>query len=239
VVPPDKTEEPAHIADAPFQIVGVLAPKGFSVTGQDQDDLIVIPYTSHLRRVARKNTINSLLVQVASRDAFESVQQQITALLADRHKVRVENPDFTVRTQLELLERSTATAKTMTLLLGGVAAVSLIVGGIGIMNIMLVTVTERTHEIGIRLAVGAHDRDVLRQFLVEAVILSSLGGVVGVVLGGISSHLVAHFNGWPADVSALAVFIAVAFSASVGIFFGYYPARRAARMDPIEALRWE
>jgi putative ABC transport system permease protein len=231
--------EPAHLADAPFQIVGVLETKGFSLVGQDQDDVVIVPYTSHLRRVARRNTISSILVQVTDRDAFASVQQQITALLAERHRSRPDEPDFTVRTQLELLERSTATTKTMTLLLTGVAAVSLIVGGIGIMNIMLVSVTERTHEIGIRLAVGAHGHDVLRQFLIEAVILSLLGGLVGVAVGGISSHVVAHFNGWPADVSPLAVLIAVAFSAAVGIFFGYYPARRAARMDPIDALRFE
>ena len=233
------TTEPAHVADAPFQIVGVLEPKGFSLTGQDQDDVVIVPYTSHLRRIARRQNISSILVQVSSPEKFAAVQQQITTLLAERHRVPMEQADFTVRTQLELLERSTATTKTMTLLLTGVAAVSLIVGGIGIMNIMLVSVTERTHEIGIRLAVGAHDGDVLRQFLTEAVILSALGGIIGIALGGVSSHVVAHFNGWPADVPPWSVIVAFGFSAAVGIFFGYYPARRAARMDPIEALRWE
>jgi putative ABC transport system permease protein len=229
-----------RIGNVPFRIVGVLAPKGFSVNGQDQDDLVIIPYTSHLRRISRRDFVNSILVQVDSTDAFPVVQQQLSDLLFARHRLSEgDEPDFTVRTQLDIVERATATTRTMTLLLGAIAGVSLVVGGIGIMNIMLVSVTERTREIGIRLAVGAHDRDVLRQFLLEAVILSLAGGMLGVALGVFGSQLVAGFNHWPVDVSGESIAVAVVFSAAVGIFFGYYPARRAARMNPIHALRFE
>ena len=229
-----------RIGRTPFRIVGVLAAKGFSVSGQDQDDLIVIPYTSHLRRIARRDFVNAILVQVAHVDLFATVEQQISDLLSARHRLDEEDEsDFAIRTQLQLVERATASTRTMTLLLGAIAGVSLLVGGIGIMNIMLVSVTERTREIGIRLAIGAHDRDVLRQFLLEAIILSSLGGLLGVAVGLVGSHVVAHFNGWAVALSGEAVLAAVAFSVSVGVFFGYYPARRAARLDPITALRHE
>jgi putative ABC transport system permease protein len=168
---------------------------------------------------------------------MDRIQQDITDLLQQRRNGR--DPDFTVRNQQELAEAATKTTKTMTVLLGAIAGVSLIVGGIGIMNIMLVSVTERTREIGIRLAVGAHGRDVLTQFLIEAIILSSMGGMIGVILGVGSSQLISKLNGWPVLVSTTAIVGAVAFSAAIGVFFGFYPARKAAQLDPIDALRYE
>jgi putative ABC transport system permease protein len=226
-----------RIRNIPFKIVGVLAAKGFNLFGQDQDDTVVIPYTSHMKRIARRPNINSILVQAASAKTIENVQQDITDLLLQRRKGREQ--DFTVRNQVELAQAATATSETMTVLLGAIAGVSLIVGGIGIMNIMLVSVTERTREIGIRLAVGAHGRDVLLQFLIEAVILSSLGGLIGILIGVGASELVSLKTGWPILVSTTSVVVAVAFSAVVGVFFGFYPARKAAQLDPIEALRYE
>ncbi len=229
-----------RIGGAPFRIIGVLARKGFNLGNQDQDDVIVVPYTSHQRRLARRTYVNTILVQVASMGAFGAVEQQITDLLFARHRLgEHDGPDFIVRNQMDIVERATATTKTMTALLGAIAGVSLLVGGIGIMNIMLVSVTERTREIGLRLAVGAHARDVLRQFLIEAVLLSLMGGLAGVGCGIGGSQLLAQLKGWPVDVSPGSVILAVAFSAVVGIFFGYYPARRAAQLDPIDALRFE
>ena len=233
----DPIDQNIRIRNIPFKVVGVLAPKGFNYFGQDQDDVLVIPYTSFLKRIARRPNLNSILVQAVSPDVMERVQQDITDLLQQRRNGR--DPDFTVRNQQELAEAATATTKTMTVLLGAIAGVSLIVGGIGIMNIMLVSVTERTREIGIRLAVGAHGRDVLTQFLVEAIILSVLGGALGVILGIGTSQLVSHLNKWPVLISTNAIVGAVAFSAAIGVFFGFYPARKAAQLDPIEALRYE
>jgi putative ABC transport system permease protein len=226
-----------RIRNIPFKVVGVLAAKGFNLFGQDQDDTVVIPYTSHMKRISRRTNINSIMVQAASAEAIDHVQQDITDLLMQRRKGR--DQDFTVRNQVEIAQAATATSETMTLLLGAIAGVSLIVGGIGIMNIMLVSVTERTREIGIRLAVGAHGRDVLLQFLIEAVILSSLGGMIGILIGVGASELVSMKTGWPILVSPASVVVAVVFSAAVGMFFGFYPARKAAQLDPIEALRYE
>lgn len=226
-----------RIRNIPFKVVGVLSGKGFNFFGQDQDDVVVIPYTSHLKRIARRPNLNSILIQAQSPEIMARVQQDVTDLLQQRRNGR--DPDFTVRNQQEIAEAATATTRTMTVLLGAIAGVSLIVGGIGIMNIMLVSVTERTREIGIRLAVGAHGRDVLTQFLVEAIILSSMGGALGVLLGVGSSQLISRLNGWPVLVSTSAIVGAVAFSAAIGVFFGFYPARKAAQLDPIEALRYE
>jgi len=233
----DPVGQTLRVRNIPFKIVGVLTPKGFNFFGQDQDDIIIIPYTSHLKRIARRPFLNSIVVQAQSPDQMSRIQQDITDLLQQRRNGR--EPDFTVRNQQELAEAATATTKTMTVLLGAIAGVSLIVGGIGIMNIMLVSVTERTREIGIRLAVGAHGRDVLTQFLVEAIILSSMGGALGVLLGVGSSQLISRLNGWPVLVSTSAIVGAVTFSAAIGVFFGFYPARKAAQLDPIEALRYE
>jgi len=233
----DPVGQTLRLRNIPFKVVGVLTPKGFNFFGQDQDDVVIIPYTSHLKRIARRPYLNSITIQAASAEQMARIQQDITDLLQQRRNGK--DPDFTVRNQQELAEAATATTKTMTVLLGAIAGVSLIVGGIGIMNIMLVSVTERTREIGIRLAVGAHGRDVLLQFLTEAIILSMLGGTLGILLGVGSSQLISGLYGWPVLVSSTAVIGSFAFSAAIGVFFGFYPARKAAELDPIEALRYE
>ena len=233
----DPVGQSLRIRNIPFKVMGVLATKGFNYFGQDQDDAVIIPYTSHIKRIARRPNLNSIVIQAQTPELMAGIQQEITDLLQQRRNGR--EPDFTVRNQQELAEAATATTKTMTVLLGAIAGVSLIVGGIGIMNIMLVSVTERTREIGIRLAVGAHGRDVLTQFLVEAIILSVMGGTLGVALGVGASQLVSKLNNWPVLISSSAIIGAVAFSAAIGVFFGFYPARKAAQLDPIEALRYE
>jgi putative ABC transport system permease protein len=233
----DPIGQTLRIRNIPFKVLGVLTPKGFNFFGQDQDDTVIIPYTSHLKRIARRPNLNSILVQAQNPDLMVRIQDDITALLQQRRNGR--EPDFTVRNQQELAEAATATTKTMTVLLGAIAGVSLIVGGIGIMNIMLVSVTERTREIGIRLAVGAHGRDVLTQFLIEAIILSLMGGALGILLGIGTAQGVSYYNKWPVLVSTDAILLAVGFSAAIGVFFGYYPARKAAQLDPIDALRYE
>jgi len=233
--------EIVRIKNVPFTVVGVLTSKGASASGSDQDDDIIIPYTSAMKRVIGQQTnLRRINVQAADADALEEVETQITALLRQRHRIETgKDDDFIVRDQQEIAEAATATARTMTLLLGAVAGVSLIVGGIGIMNIMLVSVVERTREIGIRLAVGARSRDILRQFLMEAFALSSIGGGIGIVLGISASECLSLVAEWPTLVSLEAVVIAFLFSAAVGIFFGFYPARKASLLDPIEALRYE
>lgn len=233
----DPVGQTLRIRNIPFKIIGLLASKGFNVGGQDQDDVVIIPYTSHMRRVSKRTFISGILIQAASADDIDKVQQNVTDLLLQRRKGKEQ--DFTVRNQVEIAEAATATSKTMTVLLGAIAGVSLIVGGIGIMNIMLVSVTERTREIGIRLAIGAHGADVLLQFLIEAVLLSVMGGLLGILLGIGASQLVSKLNGWPVLVSTTSVVLAFGVSAVIGIFFGFYPARKAAQLDPIEALRYE
>ena len=229
-----------RIRNVPFTIVGMLLPKGLSVQGQDQDDLIIIPYTSAMKRVQRVTTVRSINVQTASPVLLNPVQQQIIELLRQRHRITPgKDDDFTVRNQQEIAEMATAQSKTMTLLLGAIAMVSLVVGGIGIMNIMLVSVTERTREIGIRMAIGARGRDILLQFLTEAVTLGVIGGVIGVGAGVGISHLLAANMHWPTLIPPEWVIYAFLFSAAVGIFFGFYPARKASRLDPIDALRYE
>ena len=237
----DPVGEIVRIKNVPFTVVGVLTSKGASASGSDQDDDIIIPYTSAMKRVIGQQTnLRRINVQAADADALEEVETQITALLRQRHRIETgKDDDFIVRDQQEIAEAATATARTMTLLLGAVAGVSLIVGGIGIMNIMLVSVVERTREIGIRLAVGARSRDILRQFLMEAFALSSIGGGIGIVLGISASECLSLVAEWPTLVSLEAVVIAFLFSAAVGIFFGFYPARKASLLDPIEALRYE
>jgi len=229
-----------RIRNVPFTVVGMLLPKGLSVQGQDQDDLIIIPYTSAMKRVQRVTTVRSINVQTASPVLLNPVQQQIIELLRQRHRITPgKDDDFTVRNQQEIAEMATAQSKTMTLLLGAIAMVSLVVGGIGIMNIMLVSVTERTREIGIRMAIGARGRDILLQFLTEAVTLGVIGGVIGVGAGVGISHLLAANMHWPTLIPPEWVLYAFLFSAAVGIFFGFYPARKASQLDPIDALRYE
>ncbi len=233
----DPIGQTLRIRNIPFKVVGLLASKGFNYFGQDQDDTVLIPYTSHLKRLARRPYLNSIVIQAVSPEQMARIQQEITDLLLQRRNGREQ--DFTVRNQLELAQAATSTSETMTALLGAVAVVSLVVGGIGIMNIMLVSVTERTREIGIRLAVGAHGRDVLLQFLTEAIVLSLLGGALGIAAGIGASELIAYWKNWPVLISTNAIVLAVAFSAIIGVFFGFYPARKAAELDPIEALRYE
>jgi putative ABC transport system permease protein len=199
-----------------------------------------MPYTSAMKRVLGGTTLRGINVQVGSPNELEAAQQQIISLLRQRHNIRAgRDDDFTVRNQQEIAEAATATSRILTILLGAIAGVSLIVGGIGIMNIMLVSVTERTREIGVRLAVGAHGRDILTQFLIEAVTLSSIGGIIGIIVGVGASQLLSAFAHWPTLISISSILVAFCFSAAVGIFFGFYPAREAARLDPIEALRYE
>jgi putative ABC transport system permease protein len=218
----------------------MLNPKGLSVQGQDQDDLIVVPYTSAMKRVQRVTTLGSIIVQAAKPTLLNPVQQQIIELLRQNHKITPgKDDDFTVRNQQEIAEMATAQSKTMTLLLAAIAMVSLVVGGIGIMNIMLVSVTERTREIGIRMAIGARGRDILLQFLIEAVTLSAIGGILGIGSGFGVSQLIAAKTSWPTLVPSEWVVCAFFVSAAVGIFFGFYPARKASQLDPIDALRYE
>ena len=219
----------------PFRSIGVMASKGFS-GNQDQDDVIFIPYTSHMKRISRRTSLSQIYVQAKNEDSVAKAKSDISDLLTQRHNGTV---DFSVQDQADITAARTASTEAMTYLLGAIAGVSLFVGGIGIMNIMLVSVTERTREIGIRLAVGAHGSDVLMQFLIEAIVLSSLGGLIGVVLGIVGSILLGNYKGWPVEPSTPAMAIAVAFSAAVGVFFGFYPARKAAQLDPIDALRYE
>ncbi len=236
----DPIGQVVRIKNVPFQIVGMLLPKGLSVQGNDQDDLIIIPYTSAMKRVQHVTMLRSINVQAARPSLLNPVQAQIMDLLRQRHKITPgRDDDFTVRNQQEIADMATAQSKTMTLLLAAIAMVSLVVGGIGIMNIMLVSVTERTREIGIRMAIGARGRDILLQFLIEAVTLSVIGGVLGIAVGFGSSRLITVYMTWPTLVPSEWVVYAFLFSAVVGIFFGFYPARKASRLDPIEALRYE
>jgi putative ABC transport system permease protein len=229
-----------RIKNVPFIITGVLSAKGLSTQGTDQDDVVVMPYTSAMKRVAGGNTLRNINVQIARSQDLSAAQQQIIALLRQRHNIRAgRDDDFTVRNQQEIAEAATATSRIMTWLLGAIAGVSLIVGGIGIMNIMLVSVTERTREIGVRLAVGAHGRDILTQFLIEAVSLSSVGGLIGIAVGLAASEVLSVVAHWPTLISIGSIAVAFLFSAAVGVFFGFYPAREAARLDPIDALRYE
>jgi putative ABC transport system permease protein len=229
-----------RIRDIPFKVLGVLVAKGFNLFGQDQDDVVIIPYTSEMKRVSKRTNLGSINVQSASPEFSDSVQKSIAELLRQRHRLGAgRDDDFTIRGQQEIADAATATTRVMTVLLGAIASVSLIVGGIGIMNIMLVSVTERTREIGIRMAVGAHGRDILLQFLIEAITLSSLGGVIGIAMGIGSAKLLSAIAGWPTLVSVSSVVLAFLFSAAVGVFFGFYPARKASNLDPIDALRYE
>ena len=229
-----------RIKEVPFTITGVLTPKGLSTQGVDQDDIVIMPYTSAMKRVIGGTTLRNINVQIGDPQQLEAAQQQIISLLRQRHNIRPgRDDDFTVRNQQEIAQAATATTAVMTILLGSIAGVSLVVGGIGIMNIMLVSVTERTREIGVRMAVGAHGSDILTQFLIEAVTLSSVGGVIGIICGIGASKVLSTYAHWPTLISISSIAIAFLFSAAVGIFFGFYPARKAAALDPIEALRYE
>jgi len=229
-----------RIGNLPFQVVGVLAAKGQSGMGQDQDDTIVVPITTLQKKITGQDWLQFVMVSATSQPATYAAQQQITALLRDRHRIRPgQDDDFTVRNLADVAELADQSSRVMTLLLASIAGVSLIVGGIGIMNIMLVSVTERTREIGIRIAIGATEQDVQRQFLSESVVLSLIGGAIGIFFGVGSSLVITKTLGWQVLISPISIVVAVIFSMAIGIFFGFYPARKAARLDPIEALRFE
>jgi len=232
--------ESVRILNVPFGVIGVLTVKGQSVKGQDQDDVILVPSTTHLQRLYRKGRLYSIIAMATSSNQLGLAQQQVADLLRQRH--RISNPsedDFTVRNQQEIAETATATARIMTVLLASIASVSLVVGGIGIMNIMLVSVTERTREIGIRRAVGATKNDILFQFLVEAIVVSSAGGLVGILVGVASTEIVASSQSWPILISSSSILVAFLFAGAVGVFFGFYPAFKAAALSPIDSLRYE
>ena len=236
----DPIGQDIRVLNLPFRIVGVMARKGQDPQGRDQDDVAFAPYTTVQKKILGRDRVQIAFVSAISQDATYTAQSQITELLRQRHKLAASEPnDFTVRNMTDVAEAANETSKTMTILLACIAGVSLLVGGIGIMNIMLVSVTERTREIGIRMAIGARSSAVRSQFLIESIVLSLTGGMVGIILGIAFSLAIPAFLGWPTLVSMMAVIGSVIFSAAVGIFFGYYPARKAASLDPIEALRYE
>ena len=232
-----------RIKKVPVTVLGVMDAKGQSPQGQDQDDAVFVPITTAQKKLfgtTHVGTVGVILVQAVDADSIGLAQQQVTDLLRQRHRIgRLQDDDFSVRNLSEMLAVAEASTRIMSLLLGAIASVSLLVGGIGIMNIMLVSVTERTREIGIRMAVGARERDILLQFLIEAVVLAVTGGSIGILVGVGGSALISRFAGWSTIVDPGAVLLAFGFSAAIGIFFGFYPARKASRLDPIEALRHE
>jgi putative ABC transport system permease protein len=236
----DAVGQQIRLSNVPFTIVGVLKKKGQAAAGTDQDDVVLIPYTTAQTRLNGRSRLGQILSSTSSPEDIPAAQDEIRALMRESHKLgEADDDDFTIRNQTELAQAATGTTKIMSLLLASIASISLIVGGIGIMNIMLVSVTERTREIGIRMAIGARGSDVLRQFLVESIALSVIGGVIGVVLGLVCSAIVGKTTGWSIVIPPEAVLLAMGFSAAVGVFFGFYPARQAAALDPIQALRYE
>jgi len=228
-----------QIGNVPFTVTGVLAPKGQTATGTDSDDVILIPYTTATTRLSGRQFIPQILASTTNEQDIPAAQSEIKSILEESHKITDGNDDFTVRNQTDLAQAAESSTQVMTLLMASIASISLLVGGIGIMNIMLVSVTERTREIGIRLAIGARGGDVLTQFLVEALVMGIVGGVAGLIFGVLGAKLVGHFTGWETVVSPLIMMISIGFSGAVGVFFGYYPARKAAALNPIQALRYE
>jgi len=236
----DPVGQTIRVMSLPFRVVGVMARKGQDQQGRDQDDIAFAPYTTVQKKVLGSPRVQIAYVSAVSQDATYTAQSQITDLLRQRHKLTAsEGNDFTVRNMTDIADAANETSNTMTILLACIAGVSLLVGGIGIMNIMLVSVTERTREIGIRMAIGARSSAVRSQFLIESIVLSLIGGTIGIILGVVFSLAIPKLLGWPTLVSTMAIVGSVLFSAAVGIFFGYYPARKAASLDPIEALRYE
>ena len=237
----DPVGQTVRINNLPFRVVGLLTAKGSSAAmGQDQDDAAFVPITTLQKKMSGQDWLQWIMVSAKSKDETYAAQQQIEGILRDRHRIRSgEDDDFFVRNMADVANVADQAGTVMTMLLASIASVSLIVGGIGIMNIMLVSVTERTREIGIRMAIGATEADVQRQFLVEAVVLSVIGGAIGIVSGLLATMLIPKLLHWAVSVSSLAILVAVVFSVAVGVFFGYYPARKAARLNPIEALRYE
>jgi putative ABC transport system permease protein len=236
----DPVGQQVRIRNVPFQIIGVLAEKGQTPEGSDMDDVTLAPYTTVQTRLAGHQYIPQILASTFSPGDIPAAQEEITAIMRESHDLASwEEDDFTVRNQADLSEAAQGTTEVMTLLLAAIASISLLVGGIGIMNIMLVSVTERTREIGIRMSIGARGSDVMTQFLVESTVLSAAGGLLGLLLGLGGARIISSVTGWTTTISPLTVVVALAFSGAIGIFFGFYPARQAAELDPIEALRYE
>ena len=236
----DAVGQEIQIRNVPFDVVGVLAPKGQTASGTDSDDVVLIPYTTANAALSGRMFIPQILASTANESDIPAAQEEIRALLRESRRLSEgDAEDFTVRNQNDLAQAAEGTTKVMTLLLAAIASISLLVGGIGIMNIMLVSVTERTREIGIRLAIGARGSDVLTQFLVESIVLGVLGGLAGLILGVGGAKVLGHFTGWETVISPLLMLVAVGFSGGIGVFFGYYPARKAAALNPIQALRYE
>ena len=232
-----------RIKKIPFTVIGILEGKGQSPQGQDQDDVIYIPLTTAQRKLFGsqvRSTVGAIMIQANDADSLKKAEEEVTSLLDQRHRIGPSREkDFTVRNLSEMLAVSEQSSRVMSILLGAVASISLVVGGIGIMNIMLVSVTERTREIGIRMAIGARQRDILLQFLTEAVLLTTCGGIIGMVVGVSGAMIISKIMDWPTLISSQAIIIAFLFSAGVGVFFGFYPARKAAGLNPIDALRYE
>jgi putative ABC transport system permease protein len=229
-----------QIAKSPFKIVGVLTVMGQTASGNDSDDVIFVPYTTAATRLNGKNRIPQIVASAGSQQDIPAAQDEIRGLVRESHRLASgDEDDFTVRNQTDLAQAAESSTTVMTMLLAAIASISLLVGGIGIMNIMLVSVTERTREIGIRLAIGARGSDVLTQFLVESIVMGILGGAIGLAAGVTGAKVLGHFTGWETVISPIVMLIAIGFSGAVGVFFGYYPARKAAALNPIQALRYE
>jgi putative ABC transport system permease protein len=237
----DPVGQTLRVNNLPFRVTGVLTPKGMSAAmSDDQDDIILVPLTTMQKKITGQPWLRWIMVSAVSRQGSYAAQEQMTALLRDRHRIRPgADDDFSVRNLADMADVADEAGRVMTLLLASIASVSLIVGGIGIMNIMLVSVTERTREIGVRMAIGATEVNVQQQFLVEAVVLSLMGGTMGILFGVSASFVITKTLGWPVLISPVVIVFAMLFSMAVGVFFGFYPARKAAQLDPIEALRYE
>jgi putative ABC transport system permease protein len=236
----DPTGKLIRINKVPFLVLGQIAPKGQNAWGQDQDDIVIAPFTTVQSRMMTITYINSIMVSATAEKMIPEATDEITQVLKERHHLGAsEDPDFSIRSQADIASAATATSGILTVLLASIASISLLVGGIGIMNIMLVSVTERTREIGIRMGVGARGRDVLLQFLIEALMISLIGGILGVGLGILASEIIASVMKWPVTITLQSIVLSFMFSTAIGIFFGWYPARKAASLNPIDALRYE
>lgn len=224
----------------PLTVIGILEEKGYNTMGQDQDDLALVPYTTVMKRVLASDYLQGIQASAVDEERTQETIQEITEILRDQHRLRdSEDNDFTIRSMQELAEMITSTSSMLTLLLAAVAGISLLVGGIGIMNIMIVSVTERTREIGLRMSIGATGHEIMMQFLIEAVILSVTGGLLGIILGALSTWLISVLAHWPVEISSSSVILSFAVCTVIGVIFGFYPAAKASNLDPIEAIRYE
>ncbi len=224
----------------PFTVIGTLTEKGNNTFGQDQDDMILAPYTTVMKRIYRQTFLRAIVLSAKSEDAIDTTSAEVTSLLRISHKLKdTEEDDFELKTQEELISNFSSVSEMMLVLLGSIAAISLVVGGIGIMNVMYMSVTERTREIGLRMALGGKSKDILKQFLFEALLLSILGGIIGILVGIFSSSIVEHLLGWPVLVTTNSILLSFLFCTFIGVFFGWYPARKASSLNPIDALRHE